>query len=1147
MTTTIKGLITALFAASLVFGQEPPIITAVPPSQRAKPGSDVTLAVSATGPDLTYRWYRGTVLLEGANSNTLLLQGVQAKDTAGYRVVVRNSVGQAEAGPFGVVVTTAGPAEIWSHAIGVPIAVDRREAASGKYLGSGATPFSVSSFLNWDRGPDDLLHAAVKSANAIQRFNPATGDFVDEIPLTSPLNSRTIAGFAWGHDGNLYVSNPDSGSVTAVNGVTFSPVATLATWSIPKGFQGGEHIEIAPDGTVMVSSYRDGSVKFFRPGDGAFLGSTEVAKPFGLGNLTAFARRDNGDLLALDNSPGGAIHRFLAGSGAYAGIFIPGGTGGLLQPRAMCLGEDGVLYVSDEGAIRRYRGDTGDFLDSFPVPYAGPTLRYVRLAPTVRPEFLEPLVGGDYAGSLGITLSAKLSGTPPFRFQWRRDNEVLAGAHRNPLHLPGSLLTDSGDYQLIAWNAAGSATSTVAHVTLRPGRAEILGLPTRQEVIDGQPIGIAPTGVLGAGPFTYQWMRVLGTNLVELVGADQPTLHLDRFLKRHAGTYRLAISNSFGISTQNLQLVFKEPELPQILDQPTTLTMLAGAPMESPLLLVGRQPLTTTWWLNGIKLTNQFLPAPQLNANGPTSGTLIGVVSNLLAAVTSAPISLRIVGTNLYRQDFNGKSAPGWKPTFSQSSTNENRLGRFGIMNTNSVFGMTNDAPLGQIVFGFDVWAQDSWDGFDSVFGPDLWSVSVDGKPILQRAFSNNDDTELPSYFPERVWTPSGTVDLDPRLGSLGMDPKDMDQYTQPAYMGRVRIESIHRMRFEVVNSTNVFTAQFTGSGLSDESWALDNVYLVRPPSELAWIRVSSPVMAVAENAGECQVVVERSGNVQLPVDVRYATQDSGAIGGIDFIAGHGLLHFEPGDTMKSIRIPILDNGTADPLRSFGVWLLDAGDSGVFTTTPFTAVVIQDDESRLTLRPILTSIPSGTNGATVAQLERTGDLSQQRSVELEVVGGSAVFGDDFWITGIHTNRALVQFSVGSAVATARYNYGLTPPAYENPMVLSTATSAASSGPETLFLRALPSADFHFTSQPELALTVEQPASAPLVEIVLNEAPGSIRLRVIWSGTPSTRFDLESSEDLNTWVLTDTLAPADIKILPADAFPARYYRVRVSSP
>lgn len=1134
----------ALCVANVVIvAEEAPMITAAPTPQRARPGTDVALTVTATGPNLTYRWYRGSVPLDGATSSTLLLSNVQPRDTAGYRVVVQNASGTAEAGPVGVIVTTAGPAEIWSRALAGPYAVDRRNAATGQYLGGAAIPFNPSSVQNWDLGPDELVYAAVNNDNAFTRFKPATGLLLDQINLASPLNSRTVAGFAWGHDGNLYLSNPASGSVTAVNGVTLAPVATLTTWTQPPGFQGGEHIEIAPDGTVMISSRNDGSVKFFRAGDGQFVRSTAKARSNGLTNLTAFARRTDGDLLALDNSPGGAIHRFLGIDGSYAGVFIPGGTGGMQRPRAMCLGEDGVLCIADEECIRRFHATTGEFIDCFTGASAGPTLRYVRLAPKQQPEFVESLQGGTFPGSLGITLSGKLSGTPPFFFQWLRNGEPLAGANRNPLHLAGSLLSDSGEYQLIAWNAAGSATSSVAQVTVQPGRAEIVGLPARVEGIGGERTELMPADVLGQPPFSYQWKRVAGTNLIDVGGATEPTLSFSRFLKRHAGLYRLAISNSYGISTQDVQLVFTEPESPQILDQPLQLTTLAGAPVESPLLLAGRPPLTTTWWLNGVRLTNQFLPAPQLLATGPTSGTLLAVVSNRFAAVTSAPITLRIAGTNLYRQDFNGRTAPGWKPTFSQSLTNENRWGRSGFRNITGQFSLTNAAPLGPVVFGFDVWAQDSWDGMDGIFGLDLWSASVDGKPLLLQSFSNNDDNELPSYFPQRLWQPSGTVDLDPRLGSIGIDPRDADWNTQPAFMGRVRVDSIHRMRFEVVNSTEVFSATFQDTGLTDENWGLYNVYIVRPPEERAWIRVPVTALAARENAGECQVVVQRGGNLQVPVDVRYATQDAGAVGDIDYTPTRGTLHFAPGETEKSIRIPLLNNSTPDPLRSFGVWLLDAGENGVFTSTPFIGIAIQDDESTLQLRPLLTTIPPAATGATVALLERTGDLTLPRTVELELAGISAVFGDDFWITGITTNRAWVQFDTGASIATARYNYWLNPAVYENPMVISVSETAASDGPETLLLRAHPSADFSWLGSREQTVTLERAAAVPTIEILPGATAGTVRVRVVWNGPASTGFELETSVDLVNWSSGGSLLATETKVLPLAANPALFLRAR----
>jgi hypothetical protein len=54
--------------------------------------------------------------------------------------------------------------------------------------------------------------------------------------------------------------------------------------------------------------------------------------------------------------------------------------------------------------------------------------------------------------------------------------------------------------------------------------------------------------------------------------------------------------------------------------------------------------------------------------------------------------------------------------------------------------------------------------------------------------------------------------------------------------------------------------------------------------------------------------VVTRSGDTAPAVQVDFATQDGTAHAGIDYTATSGTLNFGPGETMKTVAVPILSN-----------------------------------------------------------------------------------------------------------------------------------------------------------------------------------------------------------------------------------------------
>src|SRR5439155_971550 len=72
------------------------------------------------------------------------------------------------------------------------------------------------------------------------------------------------------------------------------------------------------------------------------------------------------------------VFRYNGVTGEFMDVFVPGNSGGLRRPLVVVFGPDGNLYVGDVGnvaqggtAIRRYNGLTGAFLGVFVAPGTG--------------------------------------------------------------------------------------------------------------------------------------------------------------------------------------------------------------------------------------------------------------------------------------------------------------------------------------------------------------------------------------------------------------------------------------------------------------------------------------------------------------------------------------------------------------------------------------------------------------------------------------------------------------------------------------------------------------------------------------------------------------------------------------------------------
>ena len=141
-------------------------------------------------------------------------------------------------------------------------------------------------------------------------------------------------------------------------------------------------------------------------------------------------------------------------------------------------------------------------------------------------------------------LDAIVSGAGPLSFQWFWQGIVVAsgstnysGILTNTLMLTNVQPVQAGNYQVIVANALGSATSSVAHltvdaITVQPqSLTNLLGTPASFSI-----------GAIGAPPLTYQW-QFNGTNLA---AQTQSVLSLTSVRPLDAGTYQVVVSNAFG-------------------------------------------------------------------------------------------------------------------------------------------------------------------------------------------------------------------------------------------------------------------------------------------------------------------------------------------------------------------------------------------------------------------------------------------------------------------------------------------------------------------------------------------------------------------------------------------------------------------------
>ncbi len=218
---------------------------------------------------------------------------------------------------------------------------------------------------------------------AVLRFNESTGAFIGSSNQQAASRyAENMEAGVFGPDGLFYaiVNNMGSGEVWRFDGET----GAFLNVFVPAG-SGGLTIpfslKFGPDGNLYVVSRgwpeAGGKVLRYDGRTGSFLNVFVASGSGGLQDPSDLLFGANGDLYVTDGvfaqGGGKGILRYQAGTGAFAGTFVPKGSGGLDQAAAMTFGPDGNLYVSSAAthSVLRFNANTGAFLDEFVSAQAG--------------------------------------------------------------------------------------------------------------------------------------------------------------------------------------------------------------------------------------------------------------------------------------------------------------------------------------------------------------------------------------------------------------------------------------------------------------------------------------------------------------------------------------------------------------------------------------------------------------------------------------------------------------------------------------------------------------------------------------------------------------------------------------------------------
>jgi hypothetical protein len=207
---------------------------------------------------------------------------------------------------------------------------------------------------------------------------------------------------------------------------------------------------------------------------------------------------------------------------------------------------------------------------------------------------------------------------------------------------------------------------------------------------------------------------------------------------------------------------------------------------------------------------------------------------------------------------------------------------------------------------------------------------------------------------------------LDSRFNSLATSPSPNSGFMQTVAFFDFDFSQVAGFDIAPANNAAYAALQPEGGGLSSRLYAIDlTAGLPNRPNRgviIGTIGGGEAIVGIAlAPAGAFQftsatlgategvianlpVTITRSGDANSAASVNYATQDGTATAGSDYTATSGTLFFNPGETSKTIFVPIIDNATAEPSETFTVVLSSPTGGFISGTVNTVTITITDND-----------------------------------------------------------------------------------------------------------------------------------------------------------------------------------------------------------
>jgi len=334
---------------------------------------------------------------------------------------------------------------------------------------------------------------------------------------------------------------------------------------------------------------------------------------------------------------------------SYRGSLRSNGSGGYVNDlRRVALHEFGhVLGLSHPDqhgqSVQAVMNSTESNLDSLTSDdMAGGAYLYGSVKP---PTIKTQPVSQTVAVGASATLTVTAGGTPPFTYQWYKNDVALTGSSVYTswgFTYPSCTLSNTGTYKVKVSNSAGSIWSndvalTVGSSTVPPA---ITTQPASQTVNSGTSVTFTVVAS-GGSPLSYQWQR----NGSIISGATAASYQISSVLGADAGDYTVTVSNNGGNTTSlpatlTVNIVGTAPTISA---HPVSQTVNVGQSVNFSVSASGTAPLSYQWKKGSSTISGATASSYSISSAALTdAGSYSVTVSNSAGSITSNPATLTV-------------------------------------------------------------------------------------------------------------------------------------------------------------------------------------------------------------------------------------------------------------------------------------------------------------------------------------------------------------------------------------------------------------------------------------------------------------------------------------------------------------------------